>query len=252
MKVATVPNLICLLRIALTVPIVMLLAEGRYGQTLVLFAIAAVSDMLDGFLAKTFGWTCELGKILDPLADKLLLVSVFITLAVIGLVPVWLAAVAVLRDVVIGFGAGVYKLLFGPVEGVPTVPSKINTLVQLAFVIAVVWQAAFRDLPDWLILGLGACVLVTTVVSGVDYVRPTSARRSPSAAAAAPCRRPVRQLPLGSSSAFRCASRPFSGQRMPRRVEALRRAGGRRIAHAGVDLRPSRQRQEPPAAGGLR
>ncbi len=171
MKLATIPNLICLLRIALTVPIVILLAEGRYGQTLVLFAVAAASDILDGYLAKTFGWTSELGKLLDPLADKLLLVSVFITLAVIGLVPVWLAVIAVLRDVVIGVGAGVYKLLFGPVEGRATVPSKINTLVQLTFVIAVVWQAAFRNLPDWLIQGLGACVLVTTVVSGVDYVQ---------------------------------------------------------------------------------
>ncbi len=136
-----------------------------------LFAVAAASDILDGYLAKTFGWTSELGKFLDPFADKLLLVSVFITLAVIGLVPVWLAAIAVLRDVIIGAGAGVYKLLFGPVEGRPTVPSKLNTLVQLLFVIAVVWQAAFRNLPDGLIQGLGAFVFVTTVVSGIDYVQ---------------------------------------------------------------------------------
>jgi len=170
MKLATVPNFICLLRIALTVPIVVLLAEGRYDQTLVLFAIAAFSDMLDGYLAKTFGWTSEVGKWLDPLADKLLLVSVFVTLAVIGLVPVWLATVAVMRDVVIGAGAGIYKWLFGPVEGRPTLPSKLNTLVQLLFVIAVVWQAAFRNIPPWLVQGLGAFVLVTTVVSGIDYV----------------------------------------------------------------------------------
>src|SRR5262245_46918913 len=154
MKLATVPNLICLLRIALTVPIVVLLAEGRYGQTLGLFAVAAVSDMLDGYLAKTFGWTSDLGKVLDPLADKLLLVSVFITLAVFGLVPVWLATIAVLRDVVIGVGAAIYIWLFGPLEGRPTVPSKLNTLVQLLFVIAVVWQAAFHDLPEGVVLGL--------------------------------------------------------------------------------------------------
>ena len=170
MKVVTVPNLICLLRIALTFPIVVLLAEGRYGQTLVLFAIAAASDILDGYLAKTFGWSSELGKLLDPLADKLLLVSVFITLAVIGLVPIWLAAIAVLRDIVIGAGAGIYKLFFGPLEGRPTIPSKINTLVQLLFVIAVVWNAAFNDLPGWVIQVLGAGVLVTTLISGVDYV----------------------------------------------------------------------------------
>jgi cardiolipin synthase len=170
MKVATVPNLICVLRIALTVPIVMLLVDGRYGITLVLFAIAAVSDGLDGFLAKSFGWTSELGKLLDPLADKLLLVSVFITLACIDLVPDWLAAVAVSRDFVIGIGAGVYKWLFGPVEGQPTWPSKLNTLMQLAYIIAVVSRAAFPVFPEWAVMSLGAMVLVTTVVSGIDYI----------------------------------------------------------------------------------
>ena len=98
--------------------------------------------------------------------------SVFITLAVVGLVPVSvLATIAVLRDVVIGAGALVYKWLFGPLEGRPTVPSKLNTLVQLVFVIAVVWRAAFHDFPEWVVLGVsGACVFVTTVVSGIDYV----------------------------------------------------------------------------------
>lgn len=170
MTLAAVPNAICVLRIGLTVPIVIFLAEDRFGPALVLFAIAAVSDVLDGYLAKTFGWTSELGKVLDPLADKLLLVSVFITLAWIGLVPGWLAAVAVTRDFVIGIGAGVYRWLFGPLEGRPTVPSKLNTLVQLLFVIAVVWRAAFPDFPAWPLTTLGALVLVTTIVSGMDYV----------------------------------------------------------------------------------
>lgn len=170
MKFATVPNLICVLRIALTVPIVALLSEGRFGPTLVLFAIAAASDVLDGYLAKTFGWDSELGKVLDPVADKLLLVSVFLTLAWIDLVPDWLAAVAVTRDFAIGIGAGVYKWLFGPIDGRPTLPSKLNTLVQLLFVIAVVWRAAFPEFPEWPVIALGALVLATTVVSGVDYV----------------------------------------------------------------------------------
>jgi len=170
MSLATVPNLICVLRMLLAAPIVWLLGEGRYEPTLVLFAIAAASDVLDGYLAKTFGWTSELGKVLDPLADKLLLVSVFITLAVVGLAPVWLAAIAVVRDVVIGVGAAVYQRLFGPLGGRPTPVSKLNTLVQLAFVIGAVWRAAFPQFPEWLIVGLGALVLVTTVVSGLDYV----------------------------------------------------------------------------------
>ena len=170
MTLATVPNVLCVMRMALAVPIVWLLAKGQYGATLVLFGIAGISDILDGYLAKTFNWATELGKVLDPVADKLLLVSVFITLTWLGLVPLWLAAAAVARDVIIGVGAWVYLALFGPLEGRPTMPSKLNTLVQLLFVIAVVGRAAYPALPEWLIVGLGALVFVTTVVSGVDYI----------------------------------------------------------------------------------
>ena len=170
MNFSTVPNVLCLMRMALAVPIVWLLAEGQYGSTLILFGVAGLSDILDGYLAKTFDWATELGKVLDPVADKLLLVSVFITLTWLGLVPLWLAAVAVARDVIIGVGAWVYKELFGPLEGRPTMPSKLNTLVQLLFVIAVVGRAAFPAVPEWLIVSLGGLVFVTTVVSGVDYI----------------------------------------------------------------------------------
>ena len=171
MSLATVPNVLCLLRMALAVPIVWLLAEGQYGATLILFGIAGLSDILDGYLAKTFNWATELGKVLDPVADKLLLVSVFITLTWLGLIPLWLAAVAVARDVIIGVGAWVYKEMFGPLEGRPTMPSKLNTLVQLLFVIGVVGRAAYPAVPEWLIVALGVMVFVTTVVSGVDYIR---------------------------------------------------------------------------------
>ena len=170
MSLSTVPNLICVLRMALAVPIVWLLAENSYEVTLILFGIAAVSDALDGYLAKTFNWTTELGKVLDPVADKLLLVSVFITLTWLGLIPLWLAAFAVARDVIIGVGAWVYREIFGPVDGHPTVPSKLNTLVQILFVIAVVGRAAYPAVPEWLTVALGALVFVTTVVSGVDYI----------------------------------------------------------------------------------
>lgn len=169
MNLAVLPNLICVLRIVITVPIVWLLVGGQYELALFLFLAAAASDGLDGWLAKTFGWTSEAGKVLDPLADKLLLVSVFITLALVGLVPAWLAAVAVARDVVIGVGAGVYRWLFGPLDGRPTRLSKLNTLVQLLFIVAVIGQAGYPLVPQWIVLALGAAVFVTTVISGVDY-----------------------------------------------------------------------------------
>ena len=99
------PNLICLARIALIWPIIAALSVGRHELALGLFVVAAVSDGVDGFLAKRFNWTSQLGKFLDPLADKLLLVAVFISGSWAGLVPWWLAAAAIARDLVIGGGA---------------------------------------------------------------------------------------------------------------------------------------------------
>ena len=92
-----IPNALCVLRMLLVVPVAWLLVHDDFRTTLWVFGFAAVTDGLDGFLAKRFGWTSELGKILDPLADKILLVSVFLLLAYLGLVPIWLAAAAVAR-----------------------------------------------------------------------------------------------------------------------------------------------------------
>jgi cardiolipin synthase len=155
---------------ALVVPVAWLLARGDYTQTLWLFAIAAASDGLDGFLAKRFGWTSELGKVLDPLADKLLLVTVFIVLATIGKSPAWLSVVVVARDVVIGVGALTFKWLFGPLNGRATAISKINTGVQLIYVLALVAHLGLGFPPLSVVITLGAAVFVTTMISGIDYV----------------------------------------------------------------------------------
>lgn len=170
MSLHWLPNAICVLRMLLVVPVALMLVHGEYVLTLALFGVAAVSDGADGWLAKTFGWTSELGKILDPLADKLLLVTTFVTLAVLGLVPVWLAVVVVARDVLIAGGAIAFQLLYGSPNGQPTLVSKVNTLLQLAFVLAVVAAAAWHRVPDALLIPLGALMFVTTVVSGLDYV----------------------------------------------------------------------------------
>ena len=183
MSLRQLPNLICVARIALVVPIALSINRGDYHLTLVLFAVAAFSDALDGFLAKRFGWTTELGKVLDPLADKLLLVTVFIMLAVVDVTPVWLSTIVVLRDVVIGVGAATYHWLFGPLNGRPTAVSKLNTAVQLSYVLAAVSAEAFGWPPHPAVLVLGAAVLITTAVSGIDYVN-TYTRRARSTARA--------------------------------------------------------------------
>jgi cardiolipin synthase (CMP-forming) len=165
-----IPNALCVFRMLLVVPVAWLLARGEYWATLWVFAVAAASDGLDGFLAKRFGWTSELGKILDPLADKILLVSVFIALAVLGLVPIWLAGAAVARDVVITGGAIAYNWLYGYPNGRPTPISKLNTLCQILYLLLVVAAHALQRTFEPIITILGALMFVTTVVSGLDYV----------------------------------------------------------------------------------
>ncbi len=170
MKLSWLPNALSLLRILLVLPCVLALVAGRYDLTLAGFGFAAVSDGLDGWLAKTFGWTSRLGKILDPIADKLLLVSFYITLTALGRVPLWLTATVVVRDLVIVLGAAAYRYWIGYIEGRPTAISKLNTLLQLVFALWVIARAQWPILPQATTMALGAAVFVTTVISGLDYV----------------------------------------------------------------------------------
>jgi cardiolipin synthase (CMP-forming) len=164
------PNFICLIRIALIWPIATAVAAGSMPSALTLFVVAAVSDGLDGYLAKRFNWTSELGKILDPLADKLLLVTVFVESAWLGLIPWWLTAAVVARDVMIGLGALVFRLWFGSLRGRPTVLSKFNTALQLLYVMLVMLDAATGVPPRELLDAAAALTLATTVLSGLHYV----------------------------------------------------------------------------------
>jgi cardiolipin synthase len=165
-----IPNALCILRMVLVAPVAWLLVQHQFEMTLALFAFAAATDGLDGFLAKRFGWTSELGKILDPLADKILLVSVFLTLGLMDLIPLWLALVAIGRDVTITAGAIAYNALYGYPHGRPTWASKLNTLCQIVFLLLVVASHAVGYVPQHVVMTIGALVFVTTVVSGIDYV----------------------------------------------------------------------------------
>jgi cardiolipin synthase len=164
------PNFICLVRIALIWPTIDALYSGDYWRALALVFICAVSDGLDGWLAKRFNWTSHLGKMLDPLADKLLLVALFLTATWMNLLPWWLTAVAVGRDVMIGFGAVIYRVWFGPLHGRPTLISKINTGMQLTVALAAILGAATGMPTDEMVTALAIVTLLTTIVSGADYL----------------------------------------------------------------------------------
>jgi cardiolipin synthase len=164
------PNIICLIRIALIVPLLQAMVAGEQALILVLFSIAAVSDALDGYLAKRFQWTSDLGRFLDPMADKLLLMSVFITAAWLDIAPWWVATVAVTRDLVIGVGALVFRLWFGPLRGRPTIISKINTGMQILYLLALILASSIQLPPREVLDALAVVMVITTVASGVDYV----------------------------------------------------------------------------------
>lgn len=170
MSLRWLPNAISLLRLVLVPPILLLILNGSYAIALVLFVVAGFSDGVDGYLAKRFHWHTRLGALLDPIADKFLVAGVFVTLAIAELIPVWLAAIVILRDVVIIGGAVAYNYIVKPVEGDPTRISKVNTALQLLLLLFVLSRAGFGWPDEITITILGAAVLVTVVISGVDYV----------------------------------------------------------------------------------
>jgi cardiolipin synthase len=179
MSLRWLPNAISLFRIALVAPILLLILDRRYELALVLFFVAGFSDGVDGYLAKRFNWHTRLGALLDPVADKLLVAGTFLMLMYMGHVPVWLAALVILRDVIIVGGAAAYTFLVGPVEGEPTRISKLNTALELLFVLFVLSRAAFGWPAEISVTLIGAGVLVTVVVSGVDYVWSWTRRARP-------------------------------------------------------------------------
>jgi cardiolipin synthase (CMP-forming) len=170
MTLKWLPNAICVGRILLIWPIVGAVLAGDNAVALLLFAIAGGSDGVDGFLAKTFHWQTRLGSLLDPVADKLLLTSVFVALTYVGLVPFAVTVVVVSRDIVIVLGAIAYQMLVATLEGRPTAISKLNTACQLSFVFLTLSQAAFGWLSPLALLTLGGMVVATSLTSGLNYV----------------------------------------------------------------------------------
>jgi len=171
-----IPNLLCVLRIVMTVPVGWAIIEGRYPLAMGLFFIAGVTDGLDGFLAKRFSWQSRLGGLLDPAADKLLLATAFVTLWMAGHVPGWLLAAVVIRDLVIVTGAGLYHWRVQRLDAEPSTASKLNSFLQLLYILSTLSLLVFGLPPSGPIAVLGWLVLLTTTYSGIDYVVRWAAR----------------------------------------------------------------------------
>lgn len=166
----TIPNLITVLRLLLVPATVWALLSHEYGWAFGFFLVAGISDGVDGFIARRFNQMSELGAYLDPVADKLLLVSVFVVLGVMGQLPLWLVVVAVSRDALILLAVLLSTVMGRPVKISPSLASKANTAVQILLAAIVLADLAFvLDLATlrWWLVPLSGLL---TVVSGAAYL----------------------------------------------------------------------------------
>lgn len=166
----SIPNLITLGRILLVPIVVWAIASGAMWIAFILFLAAGVSDAVDGYLAKRFQMTTMLGAYLDPLADKALIVSIYITLGINNLIPGWLVILVVSRDIMI-IGAVMLSWLVGsPLKVKPLLVSKLNTVAQIVFACVVLGTLGFGYNLPTLTLVLMSLVAVLTLLSVAAYV----------------------------------------------------------------------------------
>jgi len=166
---AQIPNAITILRLILVPVLILLLRDGEFGYALAVFTLAGLSDGLDGYLARKYHLQSELGGFLDPVADKVLMVSAYISLSLLGLLPIWLVLLVVARDfLIIGFFMMLVSL-GDEMHPAPSIYSKVNTSFQVLLVVMVLvdqtFDLGFTKLAELLIYS----VAVTTVVSAANY-----------------------------------------------------------------------------------
>ena len=164
------PNIITVARILLTPLFLIFLEQKRYGSALMIFFAAAVSDGLDGFLARYFNQRTELGAYLDPLADKLLLNTAFVGMAVLGLLPVWLAVTVISRDVFILLGVAIFFITGTALKVDPSILSKTTTFTQLTTVCLTLLSLSLVPVPDWILNFCYGATIFFTIASGGHYL----------------------------------------------------------------------------------
>jgi cardiolipin synthase len=166
-----IPNFISLVRILLVPVIVIFLMQGAFVKALIVLAVSGLTDALDGFLARVLKQQTTLGAYLDPIADKALLVSCFVTLSIKGIIPGWLTVIVISRDCIILFGIAVLSIMSITYEMRPAFISKVTTAIQLLMVLSAL---LFRILPglidyQWITF-LHWATAFFTIVSGLNYM----------------------------------------------------------------------------------
>ena len=174
MNARDIPNLISILRILLVAPTVYYLLKHDYEMALILFFVAGASDGIDGLLARHFNWQTRLGAILDPIGDKLLLVSCFLVLGWLAHLPSMLIVLVILRDLIIVIGAVSYHMFIEDISIEPVMISKINTVLQISLVVLVIFSmselAMSKLIHPLMIEYLIWLVYGSTLASGIVYI----------------------------------------------------------------------------------
>jgi cardiolipin synthase (CMP-forming) len=164
------PNIISIARIFLVPVILFSILHENYSIALVLFFVAGLSDALDGFIARRFNLCTRLGAMLDPVADKFLVISTVLVLFRQGLLPIWLMLAIVSRDLFIISGAAAWYCRFKRIEIAPSFVGKLNTFLQVAMLFLVLAQASGLKQAAILLPVLFLLVFLATLVSGLNYI----------------------------------------------------------------------------------
>ena len=164
-----IPNVISILRIVLVVPIGYFLWQQNYLTALFLFLIGGLSDGLDGFLARRYKWETELGVILDPMGDKLMMLTAYLLLGWHNLLAWWLVSLVIFRDLIIVLGTLLYRKFIGEAKLKPLFISKLNTACQILLVLLVMLSQVF-NFNELIIDSIFWLVVVTTIMSGYAYI----------------------------------------------------------------------------------
>ncbi len=172
MLLRALPHIITSFRLLCSPVVTWLLFQSHYLSALALVFLAGISDWFDGFAARRLKSSGRIGVILDPLADKVLLVTLFVVLAILGLIPAWIFWLALGRDLVIVIGALLVRILRGVRKFLPTTLGKVSTFFQIMLILLTLCCAAF---PHQFLLWLKYTALflsaLFTLLSGLDYIR---------------------------------------------------------------------------------
>lgn len=164
------PNIITIARILLVPVTIWLIVTDSFFLAFIAFIVAGISDAVDGFIAKQYNLVTELGAYLDPIADKLLLVGIYVSLGMLQHLPAWLVILVASRDFLIVGGMLLAWLIDRPIEVRPLVISKINTALQIMLAGLALGVLAFGFDEGWTIVWGSAVIGISTIASGAAYI----------------------------------------------------------------------------------